>query len=71
MLDVAEAIFIKLADLMTEKGRSVRGIFTKYAEPEIFPDRTVLELLSPRKGWPFSQASAQQEPQARLPWQGQ
>ena len=48
MLDVAEAIFIKLADLMTEKGRSVRGIFTKYAEPEIFPDRTVLELLSPR-----------------------
>ena len=47
MLDIAEAIFIKMADLMIEKGRSVRGIFTKYAVPEIFPDRTVLELLSP------------------------
>jgi len=48
MLDVAEAIFIKMADLLTEKGRSVRGIFTKYAQPEIFPDRSVLELLSPK-----------------------
>ena len=47
MLDVAEAIFLKMADLMTEKGRTVRGIFTKYSIPEIFPDRTVLELLSP------------------------
>ena len=47
MLDVAEAIFLKMADLMTEKGRTVRGIFTKYSIPEIFPDRTILELLSP------------------------
>lgn len=47
MLDVAEAIFIKMADLLTEKGRSIRGIFTKYSEPELFPDRTVLELLTP------------------------
>jgi len=47
MLDVAEAIFIKMADLMSKKGRSVRGIFTKYSVPEIFPDRTILELLSP------------------------
>lgn len=48
MLDVAESIFVKLADLLAEKGRSVRGVFTKFAEPEMFPDRTVLELLSPR-----------------------
>jgi len=47
MLDVAEAIFLKMADLLTEKGRTIRGVFTKYAEPELFPDRTVLELLSP------------------------
>ena len=47
MLDISEAIFMKMADLMIEKGRTVRGIFTKYSVPEIFPDRTVLELLSP------------------------
>ena len=47
MLDIAEAIFMKMADLMHEKSRSVRGIFTKYSVPEVFPDRTVLELLSP------------------------
>ena len=32
---------------MIEKERSVRGIFTKFSTPEIFPDRTILELLSP------------------------
>ena len=47
MLDISEAIFMKMADLMMEKGRTVRGIFTKYSTPEIFPDRTILELLSP------------------------
>ena len=47
MLDIAEAIFIKMADLMIEKGRSVRGVFTKYSTPEVFPDQTMLELLSP------------------------
>ena len=47
MLDIAEAIFIKMSDLMLKKSRSVRGIFTKYSVPELFPDRTVLELLSP------------------------
>lgn len=31
MLDIAESIFVKLAELMVEKGRSVRGIFTKYS----------------------------------------
>ena len=48
MLDVAEAIFVKLADLLVEKGRTTRGVFTKFAEPEMFPDRSILELLSPR-----------------------
>ena len=47
MLDIAEAIFIKISELMTKNGRTIRGIFSKYAVPEIFPDRTVLELLSP------------------------
>ena len=47
MLDIAEALFIKMADLMIKKSRSVRGIFTKYSVPEMFPDRTILELLSP------------------------
>ena len=47
MLDVSEAIFMKMADLLQAKGRTVRGIFTKYSVPEVFPDRTVLELLSP------------------------
>ena len=36
-----------MSDLMLKKGRNVRGIFTKYSVPEIFPDRTILELLSP------------------------
>jgi len=47
MLDIAEAIFMKMADLMNEKGKSVRGIFTKFSVPELFPDRTILELISP------------------------
>ena len=48
MLDIAESIFIKMSDLMNAKGRSVRGIFSKLAVPELFPDRTVLEILSPK-----------------------
>ena len=47
MLDVAESIFVKLGEVMNEKGRSVRGVFTKYAVPEVFSERTVIELLSP------------------------
>ena len=47
MLDIAEHCFIRIADLMSERGRSVRGIFTKYSVPEQFPDGTMLELLSP------------------------
>ena len=47
MLDIAEAIFVRLAELMNEKGRTVRGVFTKFSVPEIFPDRTVLEIVSP------------------------
>ena len=47
MLDVAESIFIKIADLLNEKGRSARSVFSKFAETELFPDRTVLDLLPP------------------------
>lgn len=47
MLDVAEGCFIRLSELLMDAGRTVRGIFTKFSQPEIFPDNTVLELLSP------------------------
>ena len=47
MLDIAESCFIKMAELLLEKGKSIRAVFGKYSVPEIFPDRTVLELLSP------------------------
>jgi hypothetical protein len=47
MLDVAEGCFIRLAELLLDQGRTIRGIFTKFSQPEIFPDNTVLELLSP------------------------
>ena len=47
MLDVAEACFIRMSELMLTRGRTVRGIFTKYSVPEMFPDRTILELLNP------------------------
>lgn len=33
--------------MLIVKGKTIRAIFTKYAVPELFPDRTVLELLSP------------------------
>ena len=47
MLDVAEHCFIRIAELMIERNRSVRGLFTKYSIPEQFPDGTILELMSP------------------------
>jgi hypothetical protein len=47
MLDIAEGCFVKIAELLIVSGKTVRSIFTKFAVPEIFPDRTVLELLSP------------------------
>ena len=47
MLDIAEGCFVKLAELLIVSGKTVRSIFSKFAVPEIFPDRTVLELLSP------------------------
>ncbi len=47
MLDVAEHCFIKIAEIMIERNRSVRGLFTKYSIPEQFPDGTILELMSP------------------------
>lgn len=47
MLDIAESCFIKMAELLIKSGRSIRTVFGKYSVPEMFPDRTVLELLSP------------------------
>ena len=34
MLDIAEHCFIRLAEVMLEKNRSIRGLFTKYSVPE-------------------------------------
>lgn len=34
MLDVAEHCFIRMAEMMIEKNRSARTIFTKYSVPE-------------------------------------
>lgn len=47
MLDVAEHCFVRMAESLTERGRTARSIFLKYSIPEQFPDGTVLELLSP------------------------
>lgn len=47
MLDVAEHCFIRMAEMMIERNRSARTIFTKYSVPEQFPDGTILELMSP------------------------
>lgn len=47
MLDIAEGCFVKMAELLLVSGRSVRQVFSKFSAPEIFPDRTVMELLSP------------------------
>lgn len=47
MLDVAETCFVRCADFLLEKGLQVRSVFGKFAIPEMMPDKTVLELLSP------------------------
>ncbi len=47
MLDIAEHCFIRMAEILIERTRSVRSIFTKYSIPEQFPDGTILELMSP------------------------
>ena len=47
MLDIAEGCFIRMAELLLSKVKTIRSVFGKYSIPEIFPDRTVLELLSP------------------------
>jgi len=31
MLDVAEGCFIRLAELLLDQGRTIRGIFTKFS----------------------------------------
>ena len=47
MLDVAEVVFMKLAEVMNERNRSVRGVFTKYSETEMINEKQIIELLSP------------------------
>lgn len=47
MLDIAEAIFMKMADLLNLRKTSTRAIFSKFCSPEIMPDRSVIELMSP------------------------
>ena len=47
MLDIAESCFIKIAEMLIKQNRGIRTVFGKYAVPEMFPDRTILELLSP------------------------
>lgn len=48
MLDIAEHCFIRIAEMLIERGRTARSVFTKYSVPEQFPpDGTILELMSP------------------------
>jgi hypothetical protein len=34
MLDIAEHCFIKIAEIMIEQNKTVRGVFAKYSIPE-------------------------------------
>jgi hypothetical protein len=47
MLDIAEHCFIRVAEMLLERNKTARNIFTKYSVPEQFPDGTILELMSP------------------------
>lgn len=48
MLDIAEACFIQMADVLIKRGVTVKEAFGKYAIPEMIPEsKTVLELLMP------------------------
>lgn len=47
MLDIAEHCFIRVAEMLLERNKSARAVFTKYSVPEQFPDGTILELMSP------------------------
>lgn len=48
MLDIAEQCFMRIADLLHMAQKTVRQVFLRYSQPELFKDGSVLELLSPR-----------------------
>ena len=48
MLDIAEMCFVRMAEILVQKGCTVRECFTKYSVPEVLPEsKTVLELMIP------------------------
>ena len=48
MLDIAEMCFVRMAEIMTKAGLTVRDTFSKYAVPEVLPEsKTVLEMMLP------------------------
>lgn len=47
MLDVAEHCFIRMAEILLEKNKTARQVFTPFSIPEQFPDGTILELMTP------------------------
>ena len=48
MLDIAEQCFMRIADLLHLAQKTVRSVFLRYSQPELFKDGSVLELMSPR-----------------------
>jgi len=48
MLDIAEQCFMRIADLMHLAQKTVRAVFLRYSQPELFKDGSVLELMNPR-----------------------
>lgn len=48
MLDVAEVCFVRIAEILSKHGITVREVFQKYAVTEMLPEsKTVLELIVP------------------------
>jgi len=48
LLDIAEVVFIKIADAFVKYGSTVREAFGKYAISDQLPDKSnVIDLLSP------------------------
>ena len=48
LLDIAEVVFVRIADAFVKNGNTVRETFGKYAVSDLLPDQSnVLDLLSP------------------------
>jgi hypothetical protein len=48
LLDIAEVVFVRIADAFVKNGSTVRETFGKYSITDLLPDQsTVLDLLSP------------------------